>query len=393
MQDVDGKQYLDFLCMFSATNFGHCHPFILDKVIQQMRKVDLINGSTHNPYWADFAEMLCMRFGYDKVTATTSGTEAADIACKIARKWSIQNKAISAEECLIFGVGQSYHGLGSAVWPLMDPSPARAEYGIDNKTMTNRNPSTGKVLQYLDLEAMERCLEEHHSRTAAVIMEPLHGASRTVEEERAYARGVYDLCRKHNILFIADEVRQGMGKTGRFFSFNHLGDDCKPDMVSMGKSITGGIYPQSFVMGTNEVMSLVGVGQIMGTYAHNPMAVVAARAAIELLDGENLMERAVALGERWRAIANGWKHSKVDYVSSIGADSNLVLKNTNGYRFAALCMHKGLICYPRPDGLRLSFALTMTDAQLEKGAQIIREALDEVDEYESELCSQTIPCT
>ena len=330
--------------------------------------------------------MLCTRFEYGKVCGTTSGTEAADIACKIARKWGIQNKAIPAEECLIFGVGQSYHGLGSGVWPLMDPSSARAEYGIENKIRTNRNPSTGKVLQYLDLKAVERCLEEHHSKTAAVIIEPLHGASRTVKQERAYARDVYDLCRKHNVLFIADEVRQGAGKTGKFFSFYHLGDDCKPDMVSMGTSITGGMYSQSFVMGTNEVMSLVGVGQIMGTYVHNPIAVAAARAAIELLDKENLMERATALGERWRTIANGWKHSKVDYVSSIGADSNLVLKNTRGCRFAALCMHKGVICYPCPDGLRLSFAITMTDAQLDKGAKIIREALDESDEYEGELC-------
>jgi ornithine--oxo-acid transaminase len=381
IQDVDGKEYIDFLAMFSATNFGHCHPYILEKVMEQMQSINLINGATHNAFWPPFAKMMCDRFGYDKICGTPSGTEAADIACKIARKWGIKVKGITPGECLILGVGQSYHGLGSAVWPLMDPTPARAEYGISNRTMMNVNPSTGATLGYLDLAAMRRCLEEHHSRTAAVIMEPFHGSSRTVEEERAYARGVYDLCQNHNVLFIADEVRQGVGKTGKFFSFYHLGDDCKPDIVTLGKSITAGMYPQSFIMGTDKVMSLVGVGQVVGTFAKTPMAVAAARAAIELLDKRNLMERASELGKKWKAIVTGWNHPKVDYVSSMGADSNLVLKDTSGYRFAALCMHKGLISYARPDGLRIGFALTMTDAELERGAVIIREALDEVDEY------------
>jgi ornithine--oxo-acid transaminase len=177
---------------------------------------------------------MCQRFGYDKIAATTSGTEAADAACKIARKWGIKIKGIPPEECLVLGVGQSYHGLVSSVWPLMDPTPGRAEYGLPTTTCMNVNPTTGASLDYLNLEAMRQCLEDHHHRIAAVIMEPLHGSSRETKQEVNYARGVYDLCKKFNILFIADEVRQGAGKTGKFCSHEHLGTDCKPDIVTMG---------------------------------------------------------------------------------------------------------------------------------------------------------------
>lgn len=369
--------------MFSASNFGHCHPYIMKKVTGQMQKTNLLNLSTHNSLWPPFAEMICKRFGYDKVCAMTSGTEAADTACKIARKWGIKSKGIAPAECLIFGVGQSYHGLASSVWPLMDVSPARTEYGLDSKNVMNVNPGTGENLAYLNRDAMKKCLEEYHGRTAAVIMECFHGSSRTVEEERAYARGVYDLCKEYNVLFIADEVRQGAGKTGKFCSYHYLGEDCRPDIVTMGKSITGGMYPQSFILGTNEVMSLVGVGQVASTYGMAPMAIAAAQAVLELIDTENLLDRAVELGKRWKAIVASWcDHPRLDYVSSMGADSNLVLKGTCGYRFAALIMHKGVITYPRPDGIRLSFAVTMKDEELEAGAAVIRQALDEVDQYD-----------
>lgn len=369
--------------MFSASNLGHSPPYIVERMTKQMHKASMINLAGHNASWPPFAEMMCRRFGYDKIIAMTSGTEAVDTACKIARKWGIQSKGINAENCVILGVGSSYHGLGSGVWSLMDPGPSRSEYGLNSKTAMNVNPSTGESLAYLDLDAMKRCLEQEHQRVAAVIMECLHGTSRTVEEEVIYARGVYDLCKKHNVLFVADETRQGAGKTGKFLCHYYLGEDCKPDIVTMGKSITGGLYPQSFVLGVANVMSLVGPYQMASSYASTPLAVAAAEATLEMIDNENLMDRAMELGKRWRAIVESWNHPKVNYVASIGADSNLFLKDTNVSRLAALCMHKGLFTYPRPDGLRLSFPMTMTVEELEAGATIILEALDEIDQYDA----------
>jgi ornithine--oxo-acid transaminase len=379
---VDGKEYIDFISMFSSTNIGHCHPYVAKKVTEQLGKLSMANLATHNATHGPFAEMMCKRFGYDKMISMTSGTEAADTACKIARKWGIQSKGILPHSCLILGVGSSYHGLGSSVWGLMDASSKRTEYGLDSKVVMNVNPTDGAPLAYGDIEAMRRCLSEHHENVAAVIMECLHGSSRTVEEEMAYAKGVYELCRQYNVLFIADEVRQGAGKTGKFLSYEHIGTDFKPDIVTMGKSITGGFYPQSFILGNSAVMSLVDTYEMASTFAFTPIAIAAATATIEVIDRDDLMNRAVALGVEWKAILESWDHPKIDYFNSMAADSNLYTRGCFGPRLAALCMHKGLLVYPRPDGLRISFAMNMTKEDLWKGAEIIKEALDEIDEYD-----------
>ncbi|KAF6839280.1 hypothetical protein CPLU01_02018 [Colletotrichum plurivorum] len=382
LRDVDGKEYIDFIHMFSAVNFGHGNPYITEKVLAQYQKVSLVNLAARNPLFPPFAKALSERLGLAKVASLNSGTEAADAACKIARKWGITVKGINPEECLILGVGSSYHGLGQGTWGLMDPSPQRKEYGLDSRFQTNCNPSTGESLTYLDVDAMKRCIEANHQRIAAVIMECIHGTSRDVQDEIRYAKGVNDLCKQYNILFIADEVRQGAGKTGKFVSYQHMGEDFKPDIVTLGKSITGGFYPQSFIVGTDPVMSLVGKYEIGGSFGATPIGIVAAQAALEVLDRDGLLQRATELGDLWRGIVESWNHPLVDFVACIGADSNLVLTESVEKRLAALCFHRGLFVYTRPQGLRISFALTMTDDELRRGAEIIHSALEDVAKYE-----------
>lgn len=204
-----------------------------------------------------------------------------------------------------------------------------------------------------------------------------------MNDEVHYARGVYELCKSMNILFIADEVRQGAGKTGKFFSFQQLGDDVKPDIVTMGKSITGGFYPQSFIMGMNTAMAAVGPYEMASTYGFSPLAIAAANATIEIIDRENLIERGVHLGYLWRKTVESWQHPLVDYVAQIGADSNLILRGVQPSRVAALCMHRGLFVYPKADGIRLSFAMNMPDELLLKGAAILKSCLDDIDKYGS----------
>ncbi|GFF62765.1 ornithine aminotransferase car2 [Aspergillus udagawae] len=254
-------------------------------------------------------------------------------------------------------------------------------YGLDSKIQMNTNPRTGEVLEYLDLDRMRTCLEEHKDRVAAVIMECIHGYSQDVNEEISYARGVYDLCKSMNILFIADEVRQGVGKTGKFFSFQHLGHDVKLDIVTMGKSITGGFYLQSFIMGLDAVMASVGPYEMASTYGFTPIGIAAANATIDVIDKENLIERGVSLGNLWKKTVESWNHPLVDYVAQVGADSNLILREVQPSRVAALCMHRGLFVYPKPDGIRLSFAMTMSDELLLEGAAILKGCLDDVDNY------------
>ncbi|KAI8648227.1 Ornithine aminotransferase [Fusarium keratoplasticum] len=357
--DCDGKEYIDFIGMFSATNMGHGHPYMKKKMLEQLEKAHLLNICAHNAGWGPFGEMMCKRFGYDKITTATSGTESADVACKIARKHGLVRRKIPADKLKILGVGSSYHGLGMGIWGLMDRSAQRSSYGLDGTSVLNFNPTTNRALEYLDLEAMRACLEEHHQTVAAVIMECLHGTSRS------------------------NEVRQGAGKTGKLLSFHHCGDDMKPDIVTMGKSITGGWYPQTFILGTKDAMSLVGSNECGYTFSHTPPALVAATSALEVIDNENLLERATQIGAKWRAIVSSWNHPKIDYISSIGADSNMFFHDLHGQRVAVLCMFKGLFVNATPGkkAIRLSFAMTMTDEELEKGAAILKEALDTIDTF------------
>lgn len=193
-----------------------------------------------------------------------------------------------------------------------------------------------------------------------------------------YARGVYDLCKQYNILFIADEVRQGVGKTGKFFCYEHLGGNVKPDLVTLGKSITGGFFPQSYVMGSEEVMSLIGIYETASTYAYSPVGVAAAQAVLEVMDRDNLIDRATVLGTRFRAHVDSWKHPLIDYVATRGGDSNLYLvPGVNDRRIAALCLHRGLFLFPHNGHLRISFPMVMTDDELDRGASIIKESLDD----------------
>ncbi|KAB8070343.1 pyridoxal phosphate-dependent transferase [Aspergillus leporis] len=366
-KDVDGKRYIDFIGMFSAVNTGHCHPHIQKIVIEQLKKVTLVNLSSHNSTFGPFAQRLCTRFGYDRVAAMTSGTEAADTACKIARCWGINQKCIPTEECIVLGVGGCYHGLASGVWGLMDSNILRTtKHGLDSKIQMNTNPRTGELLEYLDLERMRSCLQEHKDRVAAVIIECIHGYSRDENEEIRYARGVYELCKSMNILFIADEVRQGAGKTGMFFSFQHLGDDVKPDTVIMGKSITGGFYPQSFIMGVDTVMASVGPYEIASTYSFTPLAIAAANATIDVIDRENLIQRGVHIGDLWRKTVESWNHPLVDYVAQVGADSNLILREVEPSRVASLV-----------------FAMNLPEVLLLEGSAILKSCLDDINKYGS----------
>lgn len=202
-----------------------------------------------------------------------------------------------------------------------------------------------------------------------------------------YARGVYDLCKKYSILFIADEVRMGSGKTGKFFSFNHLGDDCRPDMLVIGKSITGGAYPASFVLSDKHIMAVLKPYESGSTFAHTPLAIAAAEAAIRAIDEEDMIQRAQDLGNKFKELTQHWKrHRHVGSVEVRGADFSVKINedaaaSVTARRVGGLCLAKGLLLYALEGRLRMSVSMVMTDAQLEKGVKIIEEALDEVSGY------------
>jgi ornithine--oxo-acid transaminase len=198
---------------------------------------------------------------------------------------------------------------------------------------------------------------------------------------------VYDLCKWLNILFIADEIKMGMGKTGKFFSFQNLGGDCKPDLVTVGKSITGGAYPASFVLGDNDVMSLIGAYECASTFAAAPLGIAAAEAAIAVLDDEDLVQRATCIGSRFEREVESWHHQHIQRVSARGADMRIWIKESDpsgrvsARRICALCLHNKLLLYPRGPVMRMSAPLVITDAELDMALATIRHAMDHVTDY------------
>ncbi|KAH6869525.1 pyridoxal phosphate-dependent transferase [Thelonectria olida] len=369
---------------YAVGAFGSLPGFMVSGKGSTLVVITLANMSTHSAEWPKVAKELCTRAGYDKVTPMCTGAEAADTACKIARKWGITYKGINPEDVLVLGTSENYHGLTAGVWPIMEPLDQH-EYGVFSKNVTNINPSTGKVLRYLHVEDFEAVLSEHHGRVAAVIMECFHGMAPTFEEELEFATGVRKVCKKYNVLFISDEVRQGAGKTGKFLSCEWMGPENKPDIVTMGKSISGGAYPASFVLGSNEIMNLVKPYQSASTFAMAPQANAAVLATFQAYDDENLIERALHIQTKWKETTSTWKHPFVKYITSRGGDMNIVVdesfKGVTARRIARLAYQKGALMYSQPGRVRLGVALTITDEELEKGMSILKEALDEIQSY------------
>lgn len=202
---------------------------------------------------------------------------------------------------------------------------------------------------------------------------------------------MYDLCKKYGVMFIADEVRMGSCKTGKFFSFNHLGADVRPDMLVIGKSMTGGAYPASFVLGDSHIMSVVGPYESGSTFAHTPMAIAAAEAALRVLDEENMAERAAAIGVKFTELTQSLRnHPHVADIQVRGADFSIPinedLKNgVTARRIGGLCLSKGLLLYPLEGRLRMSVSMVMTDEQLTRGVAIIKEAIDEVSAHQGAI--------
>ncbi|EED12081.1 acetylornithine aminotransferase, putative [Talaromyces stipitatus ATCC 10500] len=379
--DIDGKEYLDFTCMLSAVNQGHSHPAIIEAVVKQMHDASLVNIAAHTAIWPPFAQMMCQRFGYDKILPLVSGTEAVEAACKIARKWGINVKGIPADELLILGLSGCFHGLSIAMWSLQDKTPKRAAYGIADPRLTCYDPKTEEPLSYGNTGRIKACIEHHHARIAAVVIEPIRGQLRTFAEEISYSTKLYDLCKEYNILFIADEIRMGCGKTGRFLSSDHLGASRKPDLIALGKSLSGGVYPVSFVLGRSECMDLVGEKEIVSTYSFSPLAITATTAALRVIDDECLIERAGQIEKKFLEVAETWRHPFIRYATARGADFFIFfwrIDQNTCRRICEICMHNGLLVYPNGLGIRMSIAMVITDEELRAGLEILSNAFDTV---------------
>ncbi|KAK4951768.1 ornithine aminotransferase [Elasticomyces elasticus] len=296
--DPEGKHYLDFLSAYSAVNQGHCHPKLIAALTEQAGRLTLSSRAFYNDVFPKFAEKITSMTGFDMVLPMNTGAEAVETAVKIARKWGYKVKGIPKDRALVFSVQENFHGRTFAAITMSTDPESRENYGPYLPNVGAECPATKKVLPYNDVEALEEALEAHGKETAAFLVEPIQGEAGIVVPDEDYLKRVRDLCDKHNVLLICDEIQTGIARTGRLLC--HEWSGIKPDMVLLGKAISGGMYPVSCVLGRREVMLVVEPGTHGSTYGGNPLGSAVAIKALEIVEEEQLVERAERLGEVFR---------------------------------------------------------------------------------------------
>lgn len=289
--DVEGKKYYDFLSAYSAVNQGHSHPKILEALVNQAGKLALTSRAFYNSNLGEYEKMITALFGFDKVLPMNSGAEAVETAVKLARKWSYEVKGIPENSAKIIVCENNFHGRTTTIVSFSNDPDASKNYG----------PFTPGFIKipYNDLAALEGTLKNEAKNIAAFLVEPIQGEAGVFVPDDGYLKSASDLCKKYNVLFIADEVQTGIARTGKLIACHH--EDVQPDILVLGKAISGGMYPVSAVLANNEIMNVIQPGQHGSTFGGNPIACAVAMAALNVVKDENLSERAEKLGQLFRS--------------------------------------------------------------------------------------------
>ncbi|HTG65656.1 MAG TPA: ornithine--oxo-acid transaminase, partial [Flavobacterium sp.] len=283
--DVDGKKYYDFLSAYSAVNQGHCHPKIVGAMIQQAQKLTLTSRAFYNDQLGVYEEYVTKYFGFDKVLPMNTGAEAVETALKLCRKWAYEVKKIHENQAQIIVCENNFHGRTTTIISFSNDETARKSFG----------PFTDGFIkiEYDNLDALEKVLESSNN-IAGFLVEPIQGEAGVYVPSEGYLAKAKALCEKHNVLFIADEVQTGIARTGKLLAVQH--ENIQPDILILGKAISGGVYPVSAVLANNAIMNVIKPGQHGSTFGGNPVAAAVAIAALEVVKEEKLAENAERLG-------------------------------------------------------------------------------------------------
>jgi ornithine--oxo-acid transaminase len=296
--DPEGKHYLDFLSAYSAVNQGHCHPKLIQALVDQASRLTLSSRAFYNDVFPKFAEKITSMTGFDMMLPMNTGAEAVETAVKIARKWGYKSKGIPKDKALVFCVQENFHGRTFAAITMSTDPESRENYGPYLPGIGAHCPSTGKAIPYNDISALEEAFDAHGKEVAGFLVEPIQGEAGIVVPDEDYLRRVRELCDKHNVLMMVDEIQTGIARTGKLLC--HEWSGIKPDIVLLGKAISGGMYPVSCVLGRKDVMLTIEPGTHGSTYGGNPLGSAVAIKALEIVEEEQLTERAERLGEVFR---------------------------------------------------------------------------------------------
>ncbi|EKD14031.1 uncharacterized protein L3040_007962 [Drepanopeziza brunnea f. sp. 'multigermtubi'] len=393
--DPEGKQYIDFLSAYSAVNQGHCHPELVKALCEQAGRLTLSSRAFHNDVFPKWAEKVKDVFGYDMVLPMNTGAEAVETAIKIARKWAYKVKGVEQGKALIFAAAENFHGRTMTAVTMSTDPESKDNYGPYVPGIAAVCPITNKPIRFNNVEDLEIVLQAHGKDTAAFIVEPIQGEAGVVVPEDDYLTKVQELCKKHNVLLICDEIQTGIGRTGRMLCSQWA--NIKPDMVTLGKAISGGMYPVSCVLGSKEVMLVVEPGTHGSTYGGNPLGCAVSIRALEIMEEENLTARAETLGKILRQGLEDLKSPMIQLVRGKGLLNAIVIdeSKTGGHSAWDLCMlmkSKGLLAKPTHQNIiRFAPPLVITEEQLMQSLKIIGEAITELPNLKGAKEDHVIP--
>ena len=371
--DVDGKKYFDFLSAYSAVNQGHCHPRIINTLIEQAKKLTLTSRAFYNSQLGQYEEFVTQYFGYEKVLPMNTGAEAVETAIKLCRKWAYKKKGLPENSAQIVVCENNFHGRTTTI----------VSFSVDPEAYNHYGPYTPGfiVIPYNDADALEKVMNENQ-HIAGFMVEPIQGEAGAYVPENGYLKKCYNLCSQYNVLFIADEVQTGIARTGKLLACDY--EDVHPDILILGKALSGGVYPVSAVLSSKEIMDVIRPGQHGSTFGGNPIAAAVAITALEVIRDEKLAENAFALGKIFRNEMD--KFCENSNIASIirgkGLLNALVIKN-EGHKNLAwdICMkllENGLLAKPTHTNIiRLAPPLVITEKQLFECVEIIKKTIKE----------------
>ena len=368
--DCEGKRYYDFLSAYSAVNQGHCHPKIINAMKDQAETLTLTSRAFYNNVLGEYEKYITSFFGFDKVLPMNTGAEGVETALKIARKWSYEVKGISENQAKIIVCNENFHGRTTSIISFSNDETAKTNFGPYTPGFT--------AIPYNDIEALEEQLKDENC--AAFLVEPIQGEAGVVVPDNGYLTNVRALCSKYNVLFIADEVQTGIARTGEILACDH--ENVKPDLLILGKALSGGVFPVSAVLADNSVMDVIKPGQHGSTFGGNPIAAKVAMAALDVVVNEKLAENAQQLGETFRSKINELIQ-KTDLITNVRGKGllNAILINDTPESSTAwdICLQlkeNGLLAKPTHGNIiRFAPPLVMNEDQLDDCISIIEKTI------------------
>ncbi len=371
--DVEGKKYYDFLSAYSAVNQGHCHPRIVDAMVNQAKTLTLTSRAFYNDMLGSYEKYATELFGFDKLLPMNTGAEAVETALKLSRKWAYEVKGIDENQAEIIVCENNFHGRTTTIISFSNDPVARKNFGPYTKGFIK--------IEYDNLQALEEALSSSKN-IAAFLVEPIQGEAGVYVPSEGYLAEAKALCKKHNVLFIADEVQTGIARTGKMLAVDH--ENVKPDVLILGKALSGGAYPVSAVLADDAIMNVIKPGNHGSTFGGNPVAAAVAVAALEVVKDEKLAENAETLGQIFRAeLAEFAKENElVKSVRGKGLLNAILINDTEESSTAwDICMKlrdNGLLAKPTHGNIiRFAPPLVMNEEQLLDCISIIKKTISE----------------